>query len=91
MYVTQSQPPLEICQRRDETVKGEGFSGLWMHMGRGCHMGSGPGVSKQDADRVELLLRPAVSVRLSAAPETCCPAFSCIYFLLFLSHVIFCH
>lgn len=54
-------------------------------------MGSGPGVSKHDADRVELLLRPAVCVRLSAAPETRRSAFPCIYFLLFLSHVIFCH
>lgn len=53
-------------------------------------MGSGPGMSKQDADCVELL-SPAVCVRLSAVPETRRLAFSCIYFLLFLSHVIFCH
>lgn len=39
---------------------------------------------KQDADRVELLLSPAVCAGLSAAPETRRLAFACVYFLLFL-------
>lgn len=47
--------------------------------------------NEQDADRVELLLSPAVCAGLLAAPETRRLAFACIYFLLFLSHVIFCH
>lgn len=49
-------------------------------------MGSGPGMSTQDADRVELLISQAASVQLSAVPETRHLAFPFLsFFYLFLT------
>lgn len=62
--------PLWRCSREEmENVKGERFWGI-LKLIKGGDVGFGPEMSKQGADRVELLITTAGFVQLSSAPET---------------------